>query len=225
MHKTDVVIICYIELYEFLPPTCISNILFLFGRIVVMLKTKNGNNNHNSSTLSSRIDNDVFEKLVNYADSTGISMNSLVNSILKKFIVLDQFHDDIGLVPMTKRTLKKIFRTMDDVTIKKIANDVGGTVPQELIYLSYNRFDFENLMNMIEISDSRFGKVKYTVNDSKYTITILHGISENFSKFLAETHQSLADDLSLKFTVQHLDHNMVCIEFEKPDNFVNPTNM
>ena len=190
-----------------------------------MSRTKNVNNNHNSSTLSSRIDKDVFEKLTNYANSTGISMNSLVNSILKKFIVLEQFHDDIGLVPMTKRTLKKIFRTMDDETIKKIANDVGGTVPQELIYLSYNRFDFENLMNMIEISDSRFGKVKYTVNDSKYTLTILHGISENFSKFLAETHQSLADDLSLKFTVQHLDHNMICVEFEKPDNFVNTMNM
>jgi hypothetical protein len=123
----------------------------------------------------------------------------------------------MGLVPLTKRTLKKIFRTMDDETIKKIAHDVGGTVPQELIYLSSDRFDFQNLMKMIEISDSRFGTVKYTANESTYNINILHGVCENFSKFLAETHQALAEHLSLKFTIEHLDNSMVCIEFQKPD--------
>ena len=123
----------------------------------------------------------------------------------------------MGLVPLTKRTLKKIFRALDDSTIKQIAKDVGGTVPQELIYLKYDRFDFHNLMKMIEISDSRFGTVKYTVNDSVYNINILHGVCENFSKFLAETHQSLADHLSLKFSIEHLDNNMVCVEFQKPE--------
>lgn len=172
--------------------------------------------NNNSTTLSSRIESDIFVKLNDYADFKGISMNSLVNSVLKKYVTLEQFHDEIGLIPLTKRTLKKIFRTMDDGTIKKIAKDVGGTVPQELIYLSYDRFDFHNLMKMIEISDSRFGKVKYTAKGSVYNINILHGISENFSKFLAETHLVLASNLSIKCTIKHIDHNMVCVEFEKP---------
>ena len=171
-----------------------------------------------SFTLSSRIDPEVYEKLTEAAKSKGISMNSLVNSILKKYLIWDQFYEDMGLVPITKRTLKKIFRVMDDDTIKKIARDVGGTVPQELIYLSYDKFDFHNLMKMIEISDSRFGKVKYTANDSVYNINIVHGICHNFSRFLAETHQSLAENLSMKFTVEHLDNRMVCMEFEKPDN-------
>lgn len=107
---------------------------------------------------------------------------------------------------------------MDDATIKKIAREVGGTVPQELIYLSYDKFDFVNLMKMIEISDSRFGKVEYNVNDSTHRINLIHNVCENFSKFLAETHQVLADNLSLKFNVEHVDNNMICIEFEKPSD-------
>ena len=172
-----------------------------------------------SSTLSSRIDLDVYKKLAETAEIKGISINSLVNSIFKRFLIWDQFYDDMGMVPLTKRTLKKIFRTMDDEMIKKIAHDVGGTVPQELIYLSYDRFDFHNLMKMIEVSDARFGTVKYTANDSIYKITILHGVCKNFSKFLAETHQALSDNLSLKFTIQHLDDNMLSMEFEKPPDF------
>ena len=178
---------------------------------------KSETNSKSSITLSSRIDPILYERLTEGANSKGISVNSYVNSIFKKYLIRDRFYEDMGLVPLTKRTLKKIFRSMDDDTIKQIAKDVGGTVPQELIYLSYDRFDFQNLMKMIEISDSRFGTVKYTHNDSIYNINILHGVCLNFSKFLAETHQSLAEHLSLKFSIEHLDNNMVCVEFEKPD--------
>jgi len=124
----------------------------------------------------------------------------------------------MGLIPMTKRTMKKIFRTMDDENIKKIARDVGGTVPQELIYLSYVKFDFANLMKMIELSDSRFGKINHNIDNSTHSINILHGVCENFSKFLAETHQVMAENLSLKFNVQHIDNNMICMEFENPSD-------
>jgi len=36
--------------------------------------------------------------------------------------------------------------------------------------------------------------------------------------FLAETHQTLADNLDLKLNIEHLDNNMVCMEFEKPSD-------
>ncbi len=162
------------------------------------------------------MDKDTYDALVSDADSQGISINSLINSVIKRHLLWDRHAEDMGLVPLTKRTLKKIFKTMDDETIKKIAHDVGGTVPQELIYLSYDKFDFVNLMKMIELSDSRFGKTKHNTNDQIHSINILHGVCENFSKFLAETHQVMADNLSLRFSVEHLDNNMLCMEFEKP---------
>ena len=174
------------------------------------------NNNKKSTNFSCRIDNAMYNSLVNDAKSKGISINSLINSIIKRHLLWDRFAEEMGLIPLTKRTLKKMFKTMDEETIKKIARDVGGTVPQELIYLSYDKFDFDNLMRMIEISGARFGKVRYNINNSIHSINILHGVSENFSKFLAETHQALADSLSLRFNIEHIDNNMICIEFEKP---------
>ena len=170
----------------------------------------------NSNNLSSRIDSEIYSQLMEKATTKGISLNSLVNSILKQYVEWDQFSDEMGLVPLTKRTLKKIFRSMDDDSIKKIAHDVGGTVPQELIYLSYDKFDFHNLMKMVEISDSRFGTVRLSERNSIYTLSIVHGVCENFSKFLVETHQTLADNLSLRLVIEHMDNNMISLEIEKP---------
>ena len=180
--------------------------------------------NKKSNNLSSRIESDTYNQLVKKANAKGISLNSLVNSILKHYVVWDQFSAEIGFVPITKRTLKKIFRALNEEEIKNIAKDVGGTVPQELIYLSYDTFDFNNLMKMIEISDSRFGMVRYSEKDSIHSINIVHGICENFSKFLVETHQVLADNLSLKFRIEHMDNSMICMEFEKPENSENLKN-
>ena len=87
---------------------------------------KSNNNSKNSFTLSSRVDSDIYEKLIGGADSKGISVNSYVNSIFKQYLIRDQFYEDMGLVPLTKRTLKKIFRALDDSTIKQIAKDVGA---------------------------------------------------------------------------------------------------
>ena len=179
------------------------------------------NNKKNSTNISSRLDTETYNALVNDAETKGISINSLINSIIKRHLLWDRFAEEMGLIPLTKRTLKKIFRIMDKEDIRKIAKEVGGTVPQELIYLSYDTFDFPNLMKMIEISDSRFGKIKAHVKDTKHYINILHGVCENFSMFLAETHQALADNLDLKFNIEHIDNNMICMEFEKPSDSVN----
>ncbi|MDH3658028.1 MAG: hypothetical protein OEM77_07845 [Nitrosopumilus sp.] len=174
--------------------------------------------NRNSRNISSRVDSETYNSLVMDAESRGISINALINRIIKRHLMWDRFVEEMELVPLTKRSLKKIFRAMDDATIKKIAREVGGTVPQELIYLSYDKFDFVNLMKAIEISDSRFGKVECMVNDSTYRVSLIHNVCENFSDFLTETHQALADSLSLKFRVEHVDNNMICIEFEKPSD-------
>jgi len=174
--------------------------------------------NSNSTNISSRIDLETYNSLVRDAEFRGISINALINRIIKRHLMWDRFAEEIGLVSLTKRSLKKIFRAMDDATIKKIAREVGGTIPQELIYLSYDKFDFVNLMKTIEISDSRFGKVECNVNGSTYRINLIHNVCENFSDFLTETHQALADNLSLKFSVEHVDNNMICIEFEKPSD-------
>ena len=177
-------------------------------------KTENGN--HKTVNLSTRIDKLIYDELVDDAAKKGISINSLMNSIAKHHITWKRYADEIGFVPITKRMLGKIFKYLDEESIEKIAKDLGGTVPKELLFLTYDKMNFENMMQILEINALRFGVVKHTENDGAHSLNIHHGISEEFSNFLASAHQYLADDLSLKLTITNSDKNMLCFEIKEP---------
>jgi hypothetical protein len=110
----------------------------------------------------------------------------------------------------------KIFKYLDKDTIEKIAHDLGGTVPRELLFLTYDEMEFENFMRILEINALRFGAVKHTHENGVHVLNIHHGISENFSHFLGCAHLRMADDLSLKMKITNSDRNMICMTIEKP---------
>lgn len=172
--------------------------------------------NKKTVNLSCRLDKKIYDELVADAKKKGISLNSLMSSITKHHITWKRYADEIGFVPITKRMLGKIFKYLDDESIEKIAYDLGGTVPKELLFLTYDEMEFENFMNILEINALRFGAVKHTHEDGIHVLNIHHGISYDFSHFLASAHQRMADDLSLKLTLTNSDKNMICMHIEEP---------
>jgi len=172
--------------------------------------------NNKSINLSCRIEKKIYDELVADAKRKGISLNSLMTSITKHHVTWKRYADEIGFVPITKRMLGKIFKFLDDESIEKIAHDLGGTVPRELLFLTYDEMEFENFMQILEINALRFGAVKHTREDGIHVLNIHHGINENFSHFLACAHQRMAEDLSLKMTLTNSDKNMICMHIEEP---------
>ncbi len=165
--------------------------------------------------LSCRIEKDVYDVLNKEAKEKGISLNSLVNSMAKKFISWEIHSSDIKLVSLSKEALEKIFNSLDDQAIQKIAKKIGGDVIRELVFLSFNEMNFKNLIQAILLNANRFGTVKHEIIGSKHIINIHHGICLNFSKFLFNTHTVLANNLSLKLHITNIDKNMICMEISE----------
>ena len=133
----------------------------------------------------------------------------------KNFINWEIHSSDFRLVPISKESLEKIFDKLDDQTIQQIAKNIGGTVTRELVFLTFGEMNFQNLIHAILLNASRFGTVKHETYDSKHIINIHHGICLNFSKFLFNTHTSLANDLSIKLHITNIDKNMICMEIRE----------
>ena len=187
--------------------------MFTWGHI--SLKSIFKDHKNHTVNLSCRIDKDVYEVLSKNADEKGISLNSLVNSMAKKFTSWEIHSSDFRLVPISKESLEKIFDKLDDQTIQQIAKNIGGTVTRELVFLTFGEMNFNNLIQAILLNASRFGTVKHETLDSKHIINIHHGVSLNFSKFLFNTHTALANDLSLKLHITNIDKNMICMEIRE----------
>lgn len=168
-----------------------------------------------TTNLSCRIDKSVYDILVKDAESKSISLNSLVNSISKRYISWGKNADQIGFIPLTKETVNQIFKKLDDKTIKEIAYDVGTTIPREFIMLTYGHISFPNILSMIEIANSRFGHIKHDIDHQIHQITIFHGINENFSSFLSYVHEAMAENLSFSLKITSLDCNMLSMEIKE----------
>jgi len=174
------------------------------------------NGKNKTVNLATRIDKLIYDQLVEDAAKKGISLNSLINSMAKHHITWKRYADEIGFIPISKRLLGKVFKYLDSKDIEKIAKELGGGVPKELLFLTYDKINFVNMMQILEINALRFGAVKHVENDGKHSLNIHHGIGENFSHFLAASHQSLSDELSLKLSITNIDKNMICFEIEQP---------
>ena len=170
------------------------------------------NKEKKSVTTSCRIDKEVFDALNEFAQKKGVSLNSLIHSMLKKQIGWQRYSEELGFVPITKRTLRDIFGFLSDEKIKAVSKDVGGIVPRELFFLQFDDFNFENLMKVLEINALRFGAVKHFENDGRHQFNIYHRVNKKFSDFLVESHKNLVKELPLKLIVKHSDDNTVSLE-------------
>lgn len=162
-----------------------------------------------TTNLSCRIDKSVYDILVKDAESKSISLNSLVNSISKRYISWEKNAEQIGFIPLSKETIKQIFEKLDDKTLKEIGYHVGTTIPREFILLTYGHITFPNILSMIDIGNSRFGHIKHEIDDHEHQITIFHGINEEFSSFLSYVHEAMAKDLSINLKITSLDCSMI----------------
>ena len=60
------------------------------------------NNSRKTTTKTFRIDEDVMSKLRSESKNRGISLNMLVNHIIKNFVDWYMFEPKIGMVPISK---------------------------------------------------------------------------------------------------------------------------
>ncbi len=71
--------------------------------------SKQNENAKGTVTFSSRLYSDIFAVLEKEALSKNISINSLINSVLGRYVSLERHSKDIELIPLTKREVKQIF--------------------------------------------------------------------------------------------------------------------
>ena len=59
-------------------------------------------------TVTLRIDKDIMNKLALDADNDAISLNSLVNHVLKRYVEWNKFEDKSSMIPINSVVLKEL---------------------------------------------------------------------------------------------------------------------
>jgi len=158
--------------------------------------------NKKTTTLSLRIDSELYEKLKNESDEKTISINSLVIGTIQKYIAWDIFAKELGFTSISKQTVSMLCEQIPEEKLKEIAKDSGFGIMQELLILMFGRIDFMTIVEIIKIRASLQGMVHHRINpNEEHILTIHHGISQKFGNFLAEIFKTIAEEYNIIFRI------------------------
>ena len=110
-----------------------------------------------NSTRSFRVEQYVSNILDEEAERMGISVNALVNIILKHYSDFSRFLSKIDLVIINREILTKFLDIMDDQEIFNLGLELGETIPKDTILFWKKELAQENVFEYLEKIICRYG--------------------------------------------------------------------
>jgi hypothetical protein len=163
-------------------------------------KDNNFRKNRKTTTITLRIDTDIMQSLYNKAGQDGISLNTLVNQILKRYAEWDMFEAKVGMIPLSKPVAKELFQRLSREDIIKMAKDVAKNAVYDIaLFMKGGKMDPDLfvswfLSRMKNCSEITRANVEES-SESLHTYIIKHDLGENWSLYHKALLESIFNDM------------------------------
>ena len=133
-----------------------------------------------------RIPKEIDDLLNKDATSKRISVNSLVSTILIKYAEWDRYIERFGGITIKPQVLKKLLDKVEDEQIQAIAKESGSRFPKEFVLFLFRKLDLDTYLETLSLICKYKGYAHYELNveESEYTITLIHDLGYKWSYFL-----------------------------------------
>lgn len=140
-----------------------------------------------STTRSFRVDTELSKVLDEESERMGVSVNALVNMILKRYSEFTRFLSKIDLVVVNRELLKSLFDSYPDDDIYGLGVAAGEIIPRDTILFWKKTLNFETVLEYIEKIICRYGFLgtyDETNQNDERIIVIRHRLGKKGSQFL-----------------------------------------
>ena len=139
-----------------------------------------------STTRSFRVDSELSKILDEEAERMGISVNGLVNMILKRYAEFTRFLSKIDLVVINREVLTTLFEYYEEDKVYELGIALGDVIPRDTILFWKKNLTLETLMEYIEKIICRYGFLGTydEINQNDYRIIVIrHRLGKKGSDF------------------------------------------
>ncbi|MGE0242971.1 MAG: hypothetical protein AB7F53_01340 [Nitrososphaeraceae archaeon] len=164
-----------------------------------------------NATRSFRIEKDVSNILDEESERMGISVNALVNIILKYYSEFSRFLSKIDLVVVNREILIKLLESTEDQNLFKLGLELGETIPKDIILFWKKELDRQNVFEYLEKIICRYGLLgTYDEINQKgeKIIVIRHRLGKKGSLFFQGYIKSIFNLVSLDNNIEITDSSV-----------------
>ena len=145
--------------------------------------TNNTENKKKTLPMTFRIEENIMNKLKDEAQSQDISINTLLNHILKKYVEWDVFMPKIGMIPVSKPIIIEVFKKLNDNDITDIAI-VGKNTVMDMALFMKGRLNVQTFLSWYgaRLKNSCI-EVRHSEDMENEIYAIKHDLGINWSKY------------------------------------------
>jgi hypothetical protein len=189
---------------------CITNDIIVMGVVFELSDKKN-----RSVGRSFRINQLYLDILNAEAEREGISVNSLVNRLLKHYSEYQRFFNRYGIAGLTHKNLAVILEATPKESLREIARNTGLAILLEefrIMGLTYTYECTTYFMSTILAENQHWFKYEQYVMKDKEIFHLRHDLGENWSMYIAELLSTLFERCCNKRVKKEFSEGAVSLE-------------
>ncbi len=137
-----------------------------------------------TSTMTFRIDENVLNILRSESERNQVTLNSLVNQLLKRYVEWDMYEPKVGLIPIAKPIVVELFSKMSKEDISNMAKKIGKDVVHDIALFMKNKMDLDSFLSWFETRmTSSLTETNHTIQDGYHVYVLKHELGENWSLY------------------------------------------
>jgi hypothetical protein len=167
---------------------------------------------------SLRLDEDVDKSLHKHALQEGISVNSLVNRALRRYVVWDVNASRFGFVTLASASLTKIMTYLSDDEVREYAQWVAGNSLRDFLTFFFGDVTLQTSLRGLKLLADYGGHFEYEESTSGHVTTVVlkHGRGIKWSIHYEEQVRYVVEKfLGLKVASERTE-NQVTFRFPLP---------
>jgi hypothetical protein len=164
-------------------------------------------------TASFRIDDSILDALVEDSSNKQISLNTLVNQILREYIEWYANAPKVGYLVVRKSLISARLEKFNEDQIRHVK--ITAKQSREINLLFTSEYTIQSALKVIEYKMRLSGYVyRKDVHDDQYLYTIEHGMGPKWSLYLAELFAAEFQEVNRKAEFEKLD-NVLAFKVKK----------
>ena len=169
-----------------------------------------------TKTVSVRVSDDLGNLLEDESKSNGVSINTLINQVLIKHTQWERFERELGILHISKQTVKRLFSVVSEDEIKTLAATSCKSMLRDMVLFIKGQVDVNNLLETISIwlsaNNISFRHIKIQTID-RYIIK--HDLGRNYSLYLSTTIDLLFNEIDKKIKEVIIREHDLIFEIER----------
>ena len=163
---------------------------------------------HQSESITFRLDSTILNKLHREAQQKDISVNTLVSHIIRGHIDWHSNAAKAGFVTVRRGLVSNLINRLSEKDISSIAEYIAKNETKDFVLLLRNEYNIESALDVIETWIKISGyPYRHEVNYTRHSYVIQHDMGKNWSLYLTELFRNLFEEFGLKRVEFDLTHN------------------